>query len=32
VCTILGAHGLDVPELSGWEYFRLVTEGKLHGR
>jgi uncharacterized damage-inducible protein DinB len=21
VCSILGAHGLEVPELNGWEYF-----------
>lgn len=24
VRSILGAHGLEVPELSGWEYFRLL--------
>jgi len=29
VCTVLGAHGLAAPELSGWEYFRLVAEGKV---
>ena len=23
VCTILGANGLEVPELSGWEYYRV---------
>ncbi len=22
VCTILGAHGLEVPDLSGWEYWQ----------
>jgi uncharacterized damage-inducible protein DinB len=27
VCTVLGVHGLDSPELSGWEYVRLVHEG-----
>lgn len=26
VCTILGAHGLEVPELSGWDYI-LVERG-----
>lgn len=26
VCTILGAHGLEVPELSGWDYV-LVQRG-----
>jgi uncharacterized damage-inducible protein DinB len=25
VCTVLGAHGLDVPDVSGWEYVRLLT-------
>jgi uncharacterized damage-inducible protein DinB len=28
VCSTLGAHGLETPELSGWEYFRhLAGEG-----
>jgi uncharacterized damage-inducible protein DinB len=28
VCSILGAHDLEVPELSGWEYVRLLQEGR----
>ena len=24
VCTVLGAHGLDVPNLDGWEYWRVT--------
>lgn len=32
VCTILGMHGLDVPDLSAWEYVRLLTEGSRSGR
>lgn len=27
VNSILGAHGLEVPELSGWEYFRQLVGG-----
>ena len=27
VCSILGAHGLAVPDLSGWEYVRLIVTG-----
>ena len=27
VCSILGAHGLDVPDVSGWEYVRLERVG-----
>jgi len=27
VNSILGAHGLEVPELSGWEYFRQLVVG-----
>src|SRR5205807_8379648 len=27
VCTILGAHGLEVPEFSAWEYLRFVRSG-----
>ena len=29
VCTILGAHGLEVPELSAWEYVRLLVSGSV---
>jgi uncharacterized damage-inducible protein DinB len=30
VCSVLGAHGLDVPELSGWEYILVLkTEGQV---
>ena len=24
ICTVLGAHGLDVPTLDGWEYWRVT--------
>jgi len=27
VSSILGAHGVEVPELSGWEYFRQLVLG-----
>ena len=27
ICTILGAHGLEVPEFSAWEYMRFVRSG-----
>jgi hypothetical protein len=27
ICTILGAHGLEVPEFSGWEYVRAEVSG-----
>jgi uncharacterized damage-inducible protein DinB len=27
ICTILGAHGLEVPEFSAWEYLRFVRSG-----
>jgi len=27
VCTVLGTHGLEVPDVSGWEYVRLLTLG-----
>ncbi|MEP7105780.1 MAG: hypothetical protein ABI838_08035, partial [Chloroflexota bacterium] len=25
ICSILGAHGLKTPELSGWEYVRFLN-------
>jgi uncharacterized damage-inducible protein DinB len=28
VLSVLGAHGLEAPELSGWEYFRFLEESK----
>ena len=28
VLSVLGAHGLEAPELSGWEYFRFLAEAK----
>ena len=28
VCTILGAHGLEAPELSGWEYIRFLASAR----
>ena len=27
ICTILGAHGLEAPEFSAWEYLRFVRSG-----